>query len=77
MITHSAGGPFGWLVADAAPKLVRALVSVEGIGPGTLAVPLTYDPPVASVDELGLIALAEEPDYRLGAARRRPAARAA
>ena len=66
VITHSAGGPFGWLAADTAPKLVRALVSVEGIGPGTLAIPLTYDPPVASVEELGLIALAEEPDIDWG-----------
>ena len=66
VITHSAGGPFGWLVADAVPNLVRALVSVEGIGPGTLAVPLNYDPPAASVEELGLVALPEEPDIDWG-----------
>jgi pimeloyl-ACP methyl ester carboxylesterase len=66
VITHSAGGPFGWLVADAVPSLVRALVSVEGIGPGTLAVLLNYDPPAASVEELGLVALAEEPDIDWG-----------
>jgi pimeloyl-ACP methyl ester carboxylesterase len=28
--THSAGGPFGWLVADRRPKLVKAIVCVEG-----------------------------------------------
>ena len=28
--THSAGGPFGWLVADQRPKLVKAIVCVEG-----------------------------------------------
>jgi pimeloyl-ACP methyl ester carboxylesterase len=61
VITHSAGGPFGWLVADARPDLVRALVSVEGIGPSTLAVPLTYDPPVATVAELALQPLPAEP----------------
>jgi len=61
VITHSAGGPFGWLVADARPDLVRALVSVEGIGPSTLAVPLSYDPPVATVAELALEPLPAEP----------------
>ncbi len=50
MMTHSAGGPFGWLTADARPELVRALVAVEPGGPNGL--PLTYDPVVASPDEL-------------------------
>jgi pimeloyl-ACP methyl ester carboxylesterase len=66
VITHSAGGPFGWLVADARPELVRALVSVEGIGPATLAVPLTYDPPAATVEELALEPLPEEPGVDWG-----------
>jgi pimeloyl-ACP methyl ester carboxylesterase len=30
--THSAGGPFGWLVADERPSLTRAVVSFEGAG---------------------------------------------
>ena len=30
MQTHSAGGPFGWLVADERPNLVKAIVCVEG-----------------------------------------------
>jgi len=30
--THSAGGPFGWLVADERPNLVKAIVCVEGAG---------------------------------------------
>jgi pimeloyl-ACP methyl ester carboxylesterase len=29
---HSAGGPFGWLVANERPKLVKAIVNVEGGG---------------------------------------------
>jgi pimeloyl-ACP methyl ester carboxylesterase len=66
VITHSAGGPFGWLVADARPGLVKALVAVEGIGPSTLAYPLTYDPPVATVDELALEPLPDEPDVDWG-----------
>jgi pimeloyl-ACP methyl ester carboxylesterase len=30
ILTHSAGGPFGWLVANERPNLVRALASFEG-----------------------------------------------
>jgi pimeloyl-ACP methyl ester carboxylesterase len=66
LITHSAGGPFGWLVADAQPSLVRALVAVEGLGPTTLGVPLTYDPPVKSNDELALEPLPDEPGIDWG-----------
>lgn len=57
VVTHSAGGPAGWLLADRRPGLVTALVAVEPIGPaftafpgiGTLAwgltaAPLGYEP---------------------------------
>ena len=30
LFTHSAGGPFGWLVANERPNLVKAVVSFEG-----------------------------------------------
>jgi pimeloyl-ACP methyl ester carboxylesterase len=33
LITHSQGGEFGWQVADARPKLVRAIISAEPGGP--------------------------------------------
>ena len=29
---HSAGGPFGWLVANERPRLVKAIINVEGAG---------------------------------------------
>ena len=61
LLTHSASGPSGWLAADRRPGLVRAIVSVEPMGPpfadipniGTLrwglaASPLTFDPPCAT-----------------------------
>ena len=32
IMTHSAGGPFGWLTASERPKLVKAIVCVEGGG---------------------------------------------
>jgi len=42
LMTHSAGGPFGWLVANERPNLVKAVVSFEGataplVGPGGTA----------------------------------------
>ena len=33
IVTHSQAGPFGWLLADARPKLVRGIVAVEPSGP--------------------------------------------
>jgi pimeloyl-ACP methyl ester carboxylesterase len=65
LVTHSMGSAFGWLVADARPDLVKAIVAVEPLGPpfasvggvGTLrwgltAVPVGYDPPASDPDEL-------------------------
>ena len=65
VITHSASGSDGWLVADRRPGLVVAIVTVEPMGPafaetpgiGTLdwgltAAPITYDPPHATADEV-------------------------
>lgn len=65
LVTHSAGGPFGWLVADARPDLVKAIVAVEPAGPafsafgagpglqwGITASPMTFDPPAGTPEEL-------------------------
>jgi pimeloyl-ACP methyl ester carboxylesterase len=66
LLTHSMGGPFGWLVADARPHLVKAIVAVEPLGPvfsefapgvgelewGLTAIPMKFDPPVDSPREL-------------------------
>ena len=65
VVTHSASGPDGWLVADRRPGLVKAIVSVEPMGPpfgatpgigelswGLTAAPVTYDPPRASPAEV-------------------------
>jgi pimeloyl-ACP methyl ester carboxylesterase len=67
LMTHSLGGPAGWLIADARPDLVKGLVAIEAIGPpfaelpqlgltldyGLTSAPLTYDPPVSDPAELG------------------------
>lgn len=65
IISHSAGGPAGWLTLDARPELVRALVAIEPMGPqfstlfeggdlvwGLTAAPLTYEPAVDDPAEL-------------------------
>lgn len=57
LLTHSAGGPPGWLIADARPDLVRAIIAVEPFGPpfeaisgplpyGITHAPLTFEPPL-------------------------------
>jgi pimeloyl-ACP methyl ester carboxylesterase len=68
VISNSAGGPAGWLFADARPELVKALVATEPLGPpfgqpnigraldwGLAQAPLTYDPPVSDPSELRLV----------------------
>jgi pimeloyl-ACP methyl ester carboxylesterase len=62
LITHSQAGLFGWLIADARPGMVKAIVALEPAGPpykdavfqsgfdrvsGLTTLPLTYDPPVS------------------------------
>lgn len=60
LITHSAGGPLGFLMADARPDLVVALVALEPFGPpfrdelpwGLTAAPVSYEPPPPHPSEL-------------------------
>ena len=60
IITHSAGGSFGLLVAEARPQLVKATVMIEGGGSGfgggnrygMSTIPVTWDPPVKDVAEI-------------------------
>jgi pimeloyl-ACP methyl ester carboxylesterase len=62
VITSSAGGPAGWLMADERPGLVRAIVGLEPLGPtgpfplpwGLTASALTYDPPATEPGDLNL-----------------------
>jgi len=76
ILTHSQSGPFGWLIADARPALVKGIVAVEPSGPpfentiistgkgrawGVADVPLTYDPPVKDPAELAVVR-DEKPD---------------
>ena len=59
VMTHSAGGPFAWISANARPNLVVGLLPIEPAGPplgnlryGVAASPLVYDPPIADAAEL-------------------------
>jgi pimeloyl-ACP methyl ester carboxylesterase len=67
VLTHSQAGPYGWLLADARPKLVKGIVAVEPQGPpfenavtaegkarpwGVTDIPISYDPPANSASDL-------------------------
>jgi pimeloyl-ACP methyl ester carboxylesterase len=69
VLTHSQSGTFGWLIADARPKLVKAIIAIEPAGPpfeatiigtgkarpyGPTDVPITYDPPIKDATELAV-----------------------
>jgi pimeloyl-ACP methyl ester carboxylesterase len=70
VVTHSQSGAIGWPIADARPKLVKAIVAVEPSGPpfanavfgnepsrlwGVTDIPMTYDPPVKDAKELTVV----------------------
>ncbi|MGH7076079.1 MAG: alpha/beta hydrolase [Stellaceae bacterium] len=64
LMTHSMGGPSGWMMVDARPKQVKAVIAIEPFGPafaknqfgsldwGLTSAPVAYDPPAASPEEL-------------------------
>jgi pimeloyl-ACP methyl ester carboxylesterase len=69
VLTHSQSGPFGWLIADARPSLVKAVVAIEPSGPpfensinatgksrawGVTDIAMTYDPPVKDPVEIAV-----------------------
>src|SRR5215472_660899 len=76
VLTHSQSGPFGWLIADARPNLVKGIVAIEPSGPpfentiigtgkarawGPTDIALTYDPPVKDPSEIS-VKRDEKPD---------------
>ena len=73
VITNSAGGPAGWLMADRRPDLVAAVVALEPMGPsgpfplpwGLAAAPLTYDPQASSAGDLTWTGSVGSDDHRL------------
>jgi pimeloyl-ACP methyl ester carboxylesterase len=74
VLTHSQSGPYGWLIADARPQLVKAVIGIEPAGPpfeatiigtgrtrpwGPTDIPLAYDPPVKDPSEIAIEQQAE------------------
>jgi pimeloyl-ACP methyl ester carboxylesterase len=65
LFTHSAGGPAGWLTADARPELVKGIIAIEPIGPafggfpgigqldwGLTAAPIGYEAGFTSAEDV-------------------------
>lgn len=77
LVTHSQSGALGWILGDARPELVRAIVAIEPNGPpfqeavfastparayGITDIPLTFDPAITSPADLAPVVL-EETEY--------------
>ena len=66
IMSHSAAGGIGWIMADARPQLVKGVISIEGGGTpfaganrwGAASIPLNYDPPARTAAELRTIPVA-------------------
>jgi pimeloyl-ACP methyl ester carboxylesterase len=73
LVTHSQAGPFGWLIADARPHLVKGIFAIEPQGPpiqsgnrktaawGVADIKLNYTPSVSNPAELQ-VELQAKPD---------------
>jgi pimeloyl-ACP methyl ester carboxylesterase len=70
IMTHSQSGAIGWPIADARPKLVKAIIAAEPSGPpfvnavfgneparlwGVTDIPMTYEPPVSDPKQLAVV----------------------
>lgn len=78
MVTHSQSGYLGWILGDARPNLVKAIVALEPNGPpfqnaifkrnperiyGLTDIPLTFSPPVSSASDLQPFTVFEGENY--------------
>lgn len=86
---HSQSGPFGWLIADARPDKVKALVMLEPKGPpfvreptrpweyavwGLTEIPMKYDPPAECPEDIPLCPVcSDRPGMRSGFLQKEPA----
>ena len=68
LLTHSQAGQFGWILADARPSKVKAIIAIEPTGPpftnaifppltparpyGLTDIPLAFSPPIQSAADL-------------------------
>ncbi|KAG6833593.1 hypothetical protein H0H87_004220 [Tephrocybe sp. NHM501043] len=79
LLTHSQSGPHGWVLGDARPSNVKAIVALEPSGPpfidavfppflparrfGVTDVPVTYSPPLVSPDDIARVAVSSSPSF--------------
>lgn len=77
VMTHSQSGPYGWIIGDARPSLVKGIVAVEPTGPpfenaifppaglarpwGLTVTPIAYSPPASSPDDLKRVIVDSNP----------------
>jgi len=76
LMTHSQAGQFGWVLGDANPSKVKAIVALEPTGPpfgeavfstvldrpyGITIPPVAYDPPVSHPEDLKKVILSFDP----------------
>ena len=77
VLTHSQAGAHGWILGDARPDLVKAIIALEPLGPpfsdaifspvtpdfpyGLTSVPLTFSPPITSSSDLHPVAIYSDP----------------
>ncbi len=74
VMTHSQTGAIGWVIGDARPKLVKAIIAAEPTGPpfsnavfskdrarpyGLTETPLAYEPPISEPSQLVAVQQAE------------------
>lgn len=70
ILTHSQSSPFGWVIADARPKLVKGIIAAEPSGPpfreavfgsaaarswGVTETPMTYSPAVSDPAQISRV----------------------
>ncbi|GLB33403.1 putative alpha/beta hydrolase [Lyophyllum shimeji] len=79
LLTHSQSGQHGWVLGDARPSSIRAIVALEPIGPpfinavfppiaaarqfGLTDIAVSYSPPVTSPEDIARIAVSSSPTF--------------
>ncbi|KAH9482117.1 putative secreted lipase [Psilocybe cubensis] len=79
VLTHSQSGQFGWILADARPSLVKAIVAIEPIGPpfinavfpplasarpfGLTEIPVEFTPPIESASDLNTMVVSSTTNF--------------
>ncbi|KAH7930050.1 alpha/beta-hydrolase [Leucogyrophana mollusca] len=78
VLTHSQSGYIGWVLGDARPKNVKAIIAIEPSGPpfqeaifsttparafGVTYIPITFTPPISTAEDLHPVAVSSSPNY--------------